>query len=172
MPKTAKTKLERLTRRLRAIKAKDIMTKEVLTTTENDHLAHVADIMIKMRISGLPVVGKKGKMVGMITATDLFILMDMIKSGEVVEDETVAVSNPTVKFAMSTEIIKIKKSTPCQRKTRGHCKELVPWHTAKQMIRADPIHDYSFFARERLKHLQVQKWLFSARAILHHPNHP
>ena len=107
----AKIKSDSLGKRLKAIKAKDIMSKNVLTTTENTTLAELADLMIQTRVSGLPVVGKKGKIVGVITATDLFVVMDMIKSGDVVENGIVAVTNPTVKFAMSSEIVKIRKDT-------------------------------------------------------------
>ena len=111
MAKSKRPKLKDLTRRLKSIKAKDIMTKDVITTTENTTLADIAELMIEARISGLPVIGKKGKIIGLITATDLFIVMDMIKSGDIVENGKIAVSNPTVKFAMSTEVIKIKKNT-------------------------------------------------------------
>ena len=111
MARSTKPGLAHLIRRLKSVKAKDIMTREVVTTSESTQLADVAELFIKKRITGLPVVGKKGKLVGIITATDLFLLMDMIESGDVVEDGQVAVPNPTVKFAMSTEVIRIKKST-------------------------------------------------------------
>lgn len=103
--------LNDLARSLKSIKAKDIMTKDVITTTERATLADIAEIMTKARISGLPVIGEKGKIVGIITDTDLFLVMDMIKAGDVVENGKRAVSNPTVKFAMSTEVIKITKNT-------------------------------------------------------------
>jgi CBS-domain-containing membrane protein len=110
MAKTVKSLLNELTKRLKSIKAKDIMTQYVITTTENTHLADIAELMIKARVSGLPVMGKKGKIAGMITATDLFIMVDMIKSGDVTENGLMTTSNPTVKYAMSTEINKIKKN--------------------------------------------------------------
>ena len=111
MKRTIGRRMNDLTKRLRSIKAKDIMTKDVITTTEDMTLADIAQLMTKTRISGLPVIGKRGKIVGIITAVDLFIVMDMIKSGDVMENGVMAVSNPTVKFAMSTEVIKIKKNT-------------------------------------------------------------
>jgi len=110
MAKKANSKIKNLVKKLRLIKAKDIMTKDVITTTENTSLADVAELMTKMRISGMPVVGKKGKVVGLITMKDLFIVMDMIKFGDVVEEGLKAIANPTVKFAMSTEIIKAKEN--------------------------------------------------------------
>ena len=110
MAKKANSRLKNLTKMLRAIKAKDIMTKHVITTTENTSLADIAELMIKLRISGVPVMGKKDKVVGLITVRDLFIVMDMIKFGDAVEEGLKAVANPTVKFVMSTDIIKAKKN--------------------------------------------------------------
>lgn len=105
-----------LIKKLKSIKAKDIMTKKVITTTEDTALADIAEIMVNTRISGLPVVTKKDKkIVGILTATDLFIIMDMIKSGDVVGDDMMAVSNPTVKFAMSTNVITITKTTTFEK---------------------------------------------------------
>jgi CBS domain-containing protein len=111
MIKNTKFRLKDLTKKLKAIKAEDIMTKRVITTTETTTLADIAEIMIKEKINGIPVIGKKGKIIGLITNTDLFLVMDMIKSGEVVKNGMEPISNPTVKFAMSTEVIKIKKDT-------------------------------------------------------------
>jgi CBS domain-containing protein len=110
MIKELKSRLSDLTERLKAIKANDIMTKEVITTTQDTLLAEIAQIMIKERISGLPVMNNKGKIVGIITAGDLFLVMDMIKSGDVYQTDIEAIY-PTVKFAMSTEVVKIKKNT-------------------------------------------------------------
>ena len=106
-----KAGLSVLTKKLDSIKAKEVMTVNVLTTSQDATLVDIAHLMIEDRISGLPVLDKGGKVVGVITATDLFIVMDMIKSGDIVEGEKKAVSNPTVKFAMSTEIVKITPET-------------------------------------------------------------
>lgn len=106
-----KSRIKNLTKRLKSIKARDIMTRDVITTTADTPLSDIAELMIKTRISGLPVMGKKGKMIGIITANDLLIVMDMIKSGDVVENGVLVDSNPVVKFAMSTDVIKIKGNT-------------------------------------------------------------
>ncbi len=111
MKRRAKPKMKNLTKRLKSIRAKDIMTKDVITTKESTSLSDIAKLMIKTRISGIPVIGKKGKLSGVITATDLFLVMDMIKSGDIVGDDMMPLSNPTVKFALSTGIIKIRKNT-------------------------------------------------------------
>jgi CBS domain-containing protein len=115
MNNNIKQELRTLTKRLKSIKAKDIMTKKIITATERANLADIAKLMIKDRISGLPVLRKKNKLVGVITATDLFVVMDMIKSGDVVSADMRAISNPAVKFAMSTQVVKIKKNTTLEK---------------------------------------------------------
>ena len=109
--KSLKSKLNYLAKELKAVRAKDIMTKSIITTTQEATLTDVAVLMTKKRISGLPVVDRGKKIKGIITATDLFLVMDMIKYGDIIENDFMRVSNPTVKFAMSTEVVKIKKNT-------------------------------------------------------------
>lgn len=111
MPKSVKVLLSNLSKKLNSITAGDIMTTRVVSTTEDSYLSDVAETMIKERISGLPVMNKKGKVVGIITETDFFLVMDMITSGDIVENGKLEKSHPTVKFAMTTEVVKIKKST-------------------------------------------------------------
>ncbi|HDZ77564.1 MAG TPA: CBS domain-containing protein [Candidatus Omnitrophica bacterium] len=111
MSKARNNKLDKLAVKLKSIKAKDIMTKNVISTHEDATLAEVAEILIKRRISGMPVKNKKGKIIGVITTNDLFIVMDMLESGDIVEDGRIGAFNPTVKFAMSTDFVHIKKNT-------------------------------------------------------------
>jgi len=111
MTKNNKTRLERLTNELRKIRARDIMTREVVTTKEDASLADVANVMVKKRISGMPVISGRGTVSGVITESDLFLVMDMIESGDVLEDESRKGFNPTVKFAMSTDVAKVKEAT-------------------------------------------------------------
>ncbi len=56
---------------LARIKMEDVMTKDVLTVTEDTTLEEAARIMADNKIGGLPVV-RDGKLVGIITETDLF----------------------------------------------------------------------------------------------------
>lgn len=51
--------------------ARDIMNKDVITILEDTMIEEVADILTKNKISGLPVVNKAGKLVGMVTEGDL-----------------------------------------------------------------------------------------------------
>ena len=98
--------LTKLIERLKQIKAKDIMTADVITVKKDDSLTDVAELMIKNRISGFPVL-EDDVIIGIITANDLFLVMDMIKTGEVLKDNETDYSRPEVSFAMSTEVISI-----------------------------------------------------------------
>lgn len=53
------------------MQAKDIMTTRVLTIGEDNTVVEAADLMLKNRISGLPVVDSRGTLVGMLTEGDL-----------------------------------------------------------------------------------------------------
>ena len=104
-------KLQKLTEKLKQIKAKDIMTEDVITVKKDDTLTDVARLMITRRISGFPVI-ENDKIIGIITANDLFLVMDMIKTGEVLKDNDTDSSQPRVSFAMSTEIITVTLKGP------------------------------------------------------------
>jgi acetoin utilization protein AcuB len=60
---------------LSEIKAKDIMTPDPISLRETDSVEKAAVIMLENRISGMPVVADDGKVVGMITQTDVFKVM-------------------------------------------------------------------------------------------------
>jgi len=51
--------------------AQDIMTSSPVMTSMNTHIAEAARVMIRNRISGLPVINKKGYLVGIFTKTDI-----------------------------------------------------------------------------------------------------
>ncbi len=51
--------------------AKDIMTKDVVTVKPETTVAELANLLIKNRISGAPVVDASGSIVGIVTENDL-----------------------------------------------------------------------------------------------------
>jgi acetoin utilization protein AcuB len=57
---------------LTKIKVKDIMTRDVITVPPDYTVEETAQVLEKNRISGVPVVGADGQLVGTITQTDLF----------------------------------------------------------------------------------------------------
>ena len=57
------------------LKAKDIMTKNVVTVHVDDSIDLAISLMVKHRISGLPVVDENGRPVGIISEYDLLVLI-------------------------------------------------------------------------------------------------
>ena len=53
------------------IRARDIMTAEVITVTEQDTLQDVIELLSVHRFGGLPVVEEDGKLIGIISVTDI-----------------------------------------------------------------------------------------------------
>ncbi len=53
------------------MKARDIMTTRVITTTPDARVSDAVDLMLKHRISGLPVVNEQGKLMGLLVESDL-----------------------------------------------------------------------------------------------------
>lgn len=53
------------------LKAKDIMTKDVITVKTDTTIEELARTLMKNQISGVPVVDDKGKVVGVVTENDL-----------------------------------------------------------------------------------------------------
>ena len=59
---------------LQKLFVKDALTKKVLTTTPNSTLSEVAEILSKNGIKGMPVLDDNGRLVGMVTLTDILKL--------------------------------------------------------------------------------------------------
>jgi tRNA nucleotidyltransferase (CCA-adding enzyme) len=118
MNKNSTSAYKSLGKKLKSIHAKDIMTRKVLTVPQDLSLAEVAEKMVEQRVSGFPVTGKKGKVVGIITETDLFLVMDMIKSGDVIPNGEQTAGGPSVRFAMSSEVIRAKPDTTLEEIVR------------------------------------------------------
>ena len=57
---------------LSEIKVKDIMTKKPFTVLPEDTIERAALVMMEKRVGGLPVVDAQGKIVGIITESDIF----------------------------------------------------------------------------------------------------
>lgn len=55
------------------LKAKDIMTKEVVTVSPDTEIANAAKILLEKRINGLPVVDAFGRLVGILCQSDLVV---------------------------------------------------------------------------------------------------
>ena len=53
------------------LKAKDIMTREVITVRQDTPIKNLAEILWKNRISGVPVLDEEGTVVSVVTESDL-----------------------------------------------------------------------------------------------------
>jgi acetoin utilization protein AcuB len=53
----------------------EIMTREPVTISQEATISTVAEIMLEKKFSGLPVVDEQGKLVGIITESDIFRLV-------------------------------------------------------------------------------------------------
>jgi len=53
------------------MQARDIMTTSVLTVSENTAVPDIARLLIAQRISGVPVVDRQNRIVGIVTESDL-----------------------------------------------------------------------------------------------------
>ena len=53
------------------IKAKDIMSKEIISVSPETEIAQAANLLLEKRINGVPVVDAAGKLVGILCQSDL-----------------------------------------------------------------------------------------------------
>ena len=106
-------------------RAKDIMTTDVIVANKNDIIANVANLLIKEKIGGLPVVDEENKVVGIISETDIMkkeshvdsprmlnfiqgiIFLDDMKK---FEDEMRAIAPYKVEDLMSKDIITVNEN--------------------------------------------------------------
>jgi CBS-domain-containing membrane protein len=56
-------------------KVAEVMTKEVITCRDGDSVADCIDSLLRHRINALPVVDSAGKLLGIVTSTDLLRLL-------------------------------------------------------------------------------------------------
>lgn len=52
-------------------KIRDVMTKKVITVTGNTSIEEVCDILVKNKVSGVPVIDKKKKLLGFVSEKDI-----------------------------------------------------------------------------------------------------
>jgi len=81
--------------------AKDIMTRDIITVTPNMSVKKLAMLLIKSQISGAPVSGKYGKIVGVVSEADI-----------------VAKKGRDVRAIMSKKVISIAEETPVEQIAR------------------------------------------------------
>ena len=78
--------------------AKDIMTKDIITVSPTMSVKALAMTLIKNQISGAPVAGKDGKIVGVVSEADI-----------------VAKKGKDVRSIMSKKVIRVAENTPVEQ---------------------------------------------------------
>lgn len=87
------------------LKAKDLMTKNVITVKEDTSVVELAKILYENQISGVPVVDSQGKVVGVVTEKDI---LNIIFSGNVQHTKVGDImSRNVIKFSPDTDIDKV-----------------------------------------------------------------
>jgi CBS domain-containing protein len=61
------------------ILVQDVMTRKVITVLKYENVMHVAGILSEQNISGLPVVDKENKLIGIITQADILSMVGVRK---------------------------------------------------------------------------------------------
>ncbi len=90
---------------LSKITVKDVMTKKVLTVEENTPIEEAARIMADNKIGGMPVL-RGGKVVGMITETDLFkILLELMGARQKGVRATIMIEEKPGQLAKISQLI-------------------------------------------------------------------
>jgi len=79
--------------------AMDIMTTNVIIVGENLKILEVCKVLTEKRVSGVPVVNKEGKLVGVVTERDLLLHNPLVTS---------------VKDIMTKEVVTVTENTPAE----------------------------------------------------------
>ena len=96
--------------KLKNIKASDLMSSFGITVYEHDLLSQAAHLMMRFKISGMPVLSKDNQIVGIITSTDLMRLM-----GECVRDKDGSLKAAKIGEQMSRSVHTIQEDTPLNK---------------------------------------------------------
>ncbi len=77
--------------------ARDIMTRNVYTTSAEASVQEVAQLLSRKHISGVPVLDKDGKMIGIVTAADIIGKVDRegLRAADIMSPEIIAVDEET-----------------------------------------------------------------------------
>ena len=97
------------------IRAKDIMSENVIVIRPDLIVRQVAHLMMRDRVSGFPVVAQEGQVVGIITMTDLFAMINRTAIGNHVDQfykKLPLFKTLTVAEVMSQKVITIDPETP------------------------------------------------------------
>jgi CBS domain-containing protein len=119
--------------KLKTIKAKDIMSRFAITIRENETVANLAHLMMRFKISGVPVITKNGEICGIITATDLFNLMkDIARDMDSKKKEPENHLSLPVSALMTKDVVTITEETTLYEIMKIMCVKNI--HTLPVMV--------------------------------------
>ncbi|MDD5438747.1 MAG: CBS domain-containing protein [Candidatus Omnitrophica bacterium] len=114
---TVKSALERDKKlSVNTIRAADIMSKFAITIPEDASINEAADLIMRFKISGIPVLSRNGVLAGIITATDLFRIM-----GEEVDNPARPAYASTVNSIMTKNVQTITAASTLSEIIRLMC---------------------------------------------------
>ena len=104
------------------MKVKEVMTKDVISITPDTNASEALELLLKMRISGLPVLDEKNKLVGMFTEKEVLsaILPSYVEkvgrfmyqeNPKAVKQKTLAFRNLKVKDVMRRTSVTLDEDT-------------------------------------------------------------
>ncbi|RKY37648.1 MAG: hypothetical protein DRP78_00470 [Candidatus Omnitrophota bacterium] len=101
----------------------DVMSECVVMVSQEYSLKSVAHLMLRDRISGVPIVGDGKKLVGIITITDLFriiseVLDDKCDSSQYSSDDGIK-----IKYVMTKDVVTVDKATPLEQVVEIMCRD-------------------------------------------------
>lgn len=102
--------------------AKDVMTTNVITVGEDLKILEVCKVLTEKRISGVPVMNKEGKLIGIATERDLLLHNPLVTS---------------IKDIMSKEVITVNEDTPVEEISRSlltHSVKRVPVMRGEKVV--------------------------------------
>lgn len=101
--------IKEMSDKLNEIKVSDIMSRFAITTSPETAIMDLAHLLMRFKISGVPVVGQNNEIIGIVTATDLFEIIKNI-IGEI-ENGSEDLSGTTlfVKDVMTTSIFSVSE---------------------------------------------------------------
>ncbi len=108
-PKTSKIKAPRIC-------AKDIMSEIVVTVKADMMISDAVHLMLRDRINGLPVIDKSKNLIGILTLTNIFILVNQAVHGEHYDfyKRMFQEKKMTVGQAMSRHMVAVNPKTPLE----------------------------------------------------------
>jgi CBS domain-containing protein len=111
------------------LRAQDLMTESVIAVTKETEVRELAQILTENKISGAPVIDGAGKLVGVVTESDLIFqnkkvhiptavaILDaffFLESPEKMEQEMKKMAGVTVGEIYAAEVISVQKDTPLE----------------------------------------------------------